>query len=70
VSAAAQRGGGHHDCTLRRLGTPPHTRLLPQPFRVVRVATGPPHADGPPEVLGLVTKRWDLAAELVALAYR
>jgi hypothetical protein len=70
VSAAAQRAGVRRDCTLRRLGTPHHTRLLPQPFRVVLVATGKPHADGTPEMLVLVTNRLDLAAELVALAYR
>ncbi len=70
VSAAAQLAGVSRDGTLRRLGTPHHTRLLPQPFRVMLVATGKTHADGTPEVLVLVTNRVDLAAELVALAYR
>ena len=58
------------DALLRRLGTAHHTRLLPQPFRVVLVATGKTHADGTPDVLVLVTNRLDLDAELVALAYR
>jgi hypothetical protein len=70
LSAAAQAAGVRCDWTLRRLGTPHPTRLLPQPWRVVRVATGKTHADGMPEVLGLVTNRLDLEAELVALAYR
>jgi len=70
VSAAAQAAGVGRDCTLRRLGTPHHTRLLPQPFRVVRVATGKTAPDGTPEVLVLVTNRLDLEAELIALAYR
>jgi len=34
------------------------------------VATGKTQADGTPEMLVLVTNRLDLAAELVALAYR
>lgn len=58
------------DVELRRLGTPHHTRLLPQPFRRVEVATGKRRADGTPEVLVLVTNRLDLAAELIAVAYR
>jgi len=70
LSAAAQAAGVRRDCTLRRLGTPHHTRVLPQPLRVVRVATGKTQADGTPEMLVLVTNRLDLAAELVALAYR
>jgi len=70
VGAAAQAVGVRRDCTLRRLGTPHHTRLLPQPFRVVLVATDKTNADGTPEVLVLVTNRLDLTAELVALAYR
>jgi len=70
VSAAAQAAGVCRDVTLRRLGTPHHSRLLPQPFRVVRVATEKTAPDGTPEVLVLVTNRLDLEAELIALAYR
>ena len=47
-----------------------HSRLLPQPFRLVHVATGKTDAQGAPEVMVLVTNRLDLDAELVALAYR
>jgi hypothetical protein len=44
--------------------------LLPQPFRVVQVATGKTRKDGTPDVLVLVTNRLDLDAELLAVAYR
>ena len=70
VSAAAQAAGVRRDCLIRRLGTAHHTRLLPQPFRVVCVAPGTPHRAGGPAPLVLVTNRLDLEAELVALAYR
>jgi hypothetical protein len=70
VSAAARAAGVKRDVVLRRLGTAHPTRLLPQPFRLVQVATGKTDADGTPEVMVLVTNRLDLDAELVALAYR
>jgi hypothetical protein len=70
VSAAAQAVGVRRDALLRRLGTPHHVRLLPQPFRVVQVATGKTAPDGTPEVLVLVSNRVDLEVELIALAYR
>ena len=70
VSAAAQAAGVRRDCLIRRLGTPHHTQLLPQPFRVVLVAVGKSRADGTPDLLVLVTNHLDLDAELVALAYR
>jgi hypothetical protein len=70
VSAAARRAGVIRDVVIRRLGTPHHNRLLPQPFRVVVVATGKSRPDGTAVELVLVTNRLELAAELVALAYR
>jgi hypothetical protein len=70
VAAAAQAAGVQRDAGLRRLGTAHPFRWLPHPFRVVRVATGKTEVNGPPEVLVLVTKRLDLDADLVALAYR
>jgi Transposase DDE domain len=70
VSAAAQAAGVRRDCLIRRLGTAHHTRLLPQPFRVVLVATGKTQPDGTADRLVLVTNRLALEAELVALAYR
>jgi hypothetical protein len=70
VAAAAQAAGVQRDAVLRRLGTAHHFPLLPQPFRVVGVATGKTDSNGTPEVLVLVTHRLDLDADLVALAYR
>jgi hypothetical protein len=70
VSTAAAGAGVSRDCVLRRLGTEHHTRLLPQPFRVVVLATDKTRPDGTPDRPVLVTNRLDLAAELVALAFR
>ena len=58
------------DAVLRRLGRAHHVRLLPQPFRVVGIATGKTQNNGAPEVMLLVTNRLDIDADLVALAYR
>jgi Transposase DDE domain len=70
VPATARAAGVARDVVLRRLGTAHHTRLLPQPFRLVQVATGKTDAQGTPEVMLLVTNRLDLDADLVAVAYR
>jgi len=70
VPAAARAAGVVRDVVLCRLGTAHHSWLLPQPFRLVQVATGKTDAQGTPEVMMLVTNRLDLDAELVALAYR
>jgi hypothetical protein len=70
ITAAARAVGVCDDVVIRRLGTPHHTRLLSQPFRVVRVATGKPHTADPPDVVVLLTNRLDLTPELVGLAYR
>lgn len=70
VSAAAQAAGVRRDCLIRRLGTPHQSRLLPQPWRVVLVASGKTRADGTPDLLVLVTNQLELEAEWVAVAYR
>jgi hypothetical protein len=70
LTPAAVHAGVVRDVLLCRLGTPHHTRLLPQPFRLVQVATGKTRPDGIPDVVVLVTNRLDLDAELIALAYR
>ena len=70
VAAAARAAGVVRDVVLRRLGTAHHSRLLPQPFRLVQVATGKTDAQGTPEVMMLVTNHLDLDADLVAVAYR
>lgn len=67
---AARAAGVVRDVVLRRLGTAHHSRVLPQPFRLVQVATGKTDAQGMPEVMVLVTNRLDLDADLVALAYK
>jgi len=68
LSPAAVHVGVVRDAVLRRVGTAHHTRLLPQPFRVVQVATGQTRQDGTPDVLVLVTHRLDLDAEWLAVA--
>src|SRR5262249_56474581 len=70
LAPAAVHAGVVRDAVLRRLGTAHHTRLLPQPFRVVQVATGKTRMDGTPDVMVLVTNRLDLDAELLAVADR
>ena len=67
---AAVHAGVVRDAVLRRLGTAHHPRVLPQPFRVVQVATGKTRKDGTPDVVVLVTKRLDVDAAWMALAYR
>ena len=70
LSPAARHAGVVRDAVLRPLGTAHHTRVLPQPFRMVQVATGKTRKDGTPDVVVLVTNRLDLDAELLAVAYR
>jgi len=70
LTPAAMHAGVVRDAVLRRLGTAHHTRLLPQPFRVVQVTTGKTRQDGTPDIVILVTNRLDLDAELIAVAYR
>lgn len=70
LSAAAAAAGVVRDVVVRKLGTAHHKDVIGQPVRLVWVATGKRRADGTEEVLLLCTDRLDLAAELVALAYR
>jgi hypothetical protein len=70
LSAAARAAGVTRDVVLRRLGTAHHRPCQAQPLRVVRVATDKTHPDGTPVEMVLVTNRLDLAADLIALAYR
>src|SRR5262249_34650245 len=70
LSPAAVHAGVVRDAVRRRLGTAHHTRVLPQPFRVVQIATGKTRKDGTPAVVVLVTHRLDLDAALLAVAYR
>jgi DDE family transposase len=70
LSAAARAVGVTHDVVLRRLGSAHHRPCAAQPLRVVRVATDKYHPDGTPVEMVLVTNRLDLAADLIAVAYR
>ncbi len=70
LSAGARAAGVTSDVVLRRLGTAHHRPCAAQPLRVVRVATDNVHPDGTPVEMVLVTNRLDLAADLIALAYR
>jgi len=68
ISEAARRAGVVRDVILARLGTDHRKDAVGRPLRLVVVRRTKP--DGTPEELWLVTDRLDLAAELVALAYR
>jgi hypothetical protein len=68
LTAAARQAGVVRDVVLAKLGTDHHKDVLGQPVRLIIVRRV--KADGSPEELWLVTDRLDLAAELVALAYR
>ena len=70
LSAAARAAGVTSDVVLQRLGSAHHRPCAAQPLRVVRVTTDKRHKDGTPIELVLVTNRLDLAADLIALAYR
>jgi hypothetical protein len=70
LSAAARAAGVTHDVVVRRLGPAHHRPCQAQPLRGVRVATDKRHPDGTPVEMVLVTTRLDLAADLIALAYR
>ena len=68
IPEEARQAGVVSDLVLARLGTDHHKDAVKQPLRLVIVRRTKP--DGTPEELWLVTDRMDLAAELVALAYR
>jgi hypothetical protein len=70
LSAATRAAGVTSDVVLQRLGTAHHAPCAAQPLRIVRVTTDKRHKDGTPVELGLLTTRLDLAADLIALAYR
>jgi hypothetical protein len=70
LSAAARAAGVTRDVVLRRLGSAHHRPCAAHPLRVVGVATDKCHPDGTPVEMVLVTNRLDLAADLIAVAYR
>ncbi len=70
VSDAARAAGVIRDVVVAKLGSAHHKDEVGRPRRLVWVGTAPIQADSQPEVLLLCTDRLDLAAELVALAYK
>jgi hypothetical protein len=69
LTEAARTAGVRSD-RIVWLGGPQSGAVFQQTVRVLEVETGKTDAHGRPEILLLVTSRLDLAAELVALAYR
>lgn len=65
LTDADRAAGVVRDVTLRRLGTEKHNSLLEQPLRIVIV-----QGTEPDQVWVLATNALELAAELVAIAYR
>ena len=70
ITTEAKGAGVIRDVIIKRLGTEHHKNVLKQSVRIVIVATGKTDSNGQPDVLILATNRLDLAAELVALAYK
>jgi len=70
VTPEAAAAGVVRDVVISKLGSAHHKDVIGQSLRLVWVTTGKQRADGTPEVLLLVTDRLELAAELVALAYK
>jgi hypothetical protein len=68
VPEAARQAGVARDVVVAKLGTDHHKDVVGRPLRLVVVRRD--KRDGTPEELWLVTDRLDLAADLVALAYR
>ena len=68
IDDGARKAGVIRDVIISRLGTSHHKDELKRPMRLVIVATT--DRDGKSNELWLLTDRLDLAADLVALAYR
>jgi hypothetical protein len=68
VTAAARAAGVVRDVVIDRTGSNRQRRQ--HPLRILVIDTGQRLRNGKPELLILCTNRLDLAAELVALAYR
>src|SRR5208282_2883121 len=70
ITPEAKAAGVIRDAIMKRLGTEHHKNVLKQSVRIVIVVTGKTDSNGQPDVLILATDCLDLAAELVALAYK
>lgn len=69
LSEQAKAAGVRRDLIVQ-LGGPQSGKVLKQAVRVIAVQTDKLDKDGQPEVLLLATDRLDLAAHLIAIAYR
>lgn len=69
LSEAARTAGVIFDAVVN-LGSRKAVGVLKQPLRVVQIDIGKTDKKGQPVILTLITDKLDLAAELVALAYR
>jgi hypothetical protein len=70
VTDAARAAGVVRDAVIEVTGNERHQKALRQRLRIVVVDTGKRLGNGAPDLLVLCTDRLDLAAELVALAYK
>jgi hypothetical protein len=70
LTAAARAAGIVRDVVIDKTGNERHQIQLKYPLRIVVIDTGKRLHNGEPELLFLCTNRLDLAAEMVALAYK
>jgi hypothetical protein len=70
LTATARAAGVVRDVVIERTGNVRHRKHLKHRLRMVVIDTGKRLHNGEPDLLFLCTNRLDLAAELVALAYR
>jgi Transposase DDE domain len=70
VTAAAQAAGVVRDARVEQTGNERHKTKLKHPLRIVVIDTGKRLLNGKPDLVILCTNRFDLPAEMVALAYR
>jgi hypothetical protein len=70
LSAAARAAGVVRDAVIELTGNQRHKKYLKHRLRIVVIDTGKCLSNGSPDLLFICTNRMDLAAEMVALAYK
>jgi hypothetical protein len=70
VTAAARAAGVVRDVVVEFVGNQRHQKHLKHHLRIVVVDTGKRLRNGTPDLLVICTNRFDLTAEMVALAYK
>lgn len=70
LTAAATAAGVVRDVVIKETGNERHKNKLKHSLRIVVIDTGKKLLNGKPDLVILCTNRLDLAAELVALAYK